>query len=150
MLCLWDSNHMEQLFLLICFIVFLIQSRFQSCVMSHSNVFYYITSVKKDQGILWYRERHMLMRKSGAPTKRTLRCGWRVMQAYSPEMQLEEGKEKLGRVLSSHALRSMWSGIKAQQNGMKELITSTVRYRNREERVYQEKFQVESSDNLKT
>lgn len=83
----------------------------------------------------------MLMRKSGAPTKRTLRCGWRVMQAYSPEMQLEEGKEKLGRVLSV-ALRSMWSGIKAQQNGMKELIPSTVRYRNSEGRVCQEKFQV--------
>lgn len=32
------------------------------------------------------RERHMLMRKSGTPTKRTLRCGWRVTQAYSPEM----------------------------------------------------------------
>lgn len=52
------------------------------------------------------------------------------MQAYSSEMYLEEGKEKLGRALSSHALRSMWSGIKAQQNGMKELIPSTVRYRN--------------------
>ena len=42
-------------------------------------------------------------------------------------MEFEEGKENLGRVLSSHALRSMWSGIKAQQNGMKELIPSTDR-----------------------
>lgn len=45
-----------------------------------------IIVLKTEQGILQYRQRHMLMRKSGTPTKRTLRCGLRVMQAYSPEM----------------------------------------------------------------
>lgn len=57
--------------------------------------------------------------------------------------------EKLGRVLSSHALRSMWSGIKAQQNGMKELILSRVRYRESEGKV-SSKVQITSRLKVKT
>lgn len=57
--------------------------------------------------------------------------------------------EKLGRVLSSHALRSMCSGIKAQQNGMKELIPSRVRYRESEGKVLS-KVQITSRLKVKT
>lgn len=80
------------------------------------------------------REKKMLMRKSGPATRRALKCGWG--EIYSSEMDLEDWrkKKKTGTVLSSHALRSMWSGIKAQQNGMKKLIPSTVRYRINERR----------------
>lgn len=53
-------------------------------------------------------------------------------------MDLEDWRGKWGGVLSSHGLRSVWSGIKAQQNGMKAVISSTVRYWNSEGRACQD------------